>query len=183
MTFPKNFLWGGATAANQAEGAWNEGGRGPALTDVTTGGTKDTPRYITFIDKDGKPGFKKKHDKLPEGAKYAVLEDQYYPNHLAIDQYHRYKEDIALFAEMGFKVYRMSISWSRLYPKGIEEEPNQEGIEHYRDVFRELRKNNIEPLVTIWHFDTPLYLEEEFDGWNRPGGECYCEAGPRTHLE
>ena len=166
MSFPKNFLWGGATAANQCEGAWNEDGRGPALTDVTTGGTVNTPRYITFIDKDGKPGFKKKHDKLPEGAHYAVLEDQYYPNHKGIDQYHRYKEDIALFAEMGFKTYRMSISWSRLFPKGIEEKPNPAGIEHYRNVFKELKKYNIEPLVTIWHFDTPLYLEETYGGWN-----------------
>ena len=125
MSFPKNFLWGGATAANQCEGAWNEDGRGPALTDVTTGGTVNTPRYITFIDKDGRPGFKKKHDKLPEGARYAVLEGQYYPNHKGIDQYHRYKEDIALFAEMGFKTYRMSLrnlrktALSRWSPSGI----------------------------------------------------------------
>ena len=165
MSFPKGFLWGGATAANQVEGAWNEGGRGPAKTDVTTGGTVSEPRYITYLDKDGKPGKINQFDHLPEGATYYVNPDYYYPNHKAVDQYHHYKEDIALFAEMGYKVYRMSISWSRLFPKGIEKTPNVEGVEHYRDVFKELRKYNIEPLVTIWHFDTPLYLEQELGGW------------------
>ena len=164
--FPENFLWGGATAANQVEGGWNEGGRGPAKTDVTTGGTYQDPRYITYIDKDGNPGKMHQFAHLPEGAKYAVLDGYYYPNHKAVDQYHHYKEDIALFAEMGFKVYRMSISWSRLYPTGLEKEPNKEGVEHYRKVFEELKKYNIEPLVTIWHFDTPLYLEQNLDGWN-----------------
>ncbi|MBR4484928.1 MAG: glycoside hydrolase family 1 protein, partial [Erysipelotrichaceae bacterium] len=160
MPFRKDFLWGGATAANQIEGAWNVDGRGPALTDVTTGGTATDPRKITYIDKDGKPGYITRLQKLPEGAHYAVLDDCLYPNHEGIDFYHRYKEDIALFAEMGLKVFRMSISWSRLYPTGMEEEPNQKGIEFYRNVFNELKKYNIEPLVTIWHFDTPLYLEE-----------------------
>ena len=164
--FPKDFLWGGATAANQVEGGWNKDGRGPAKTDVTTGGTVSEPRYITYIDKDGKPGKMNQFDILPEGAKYAVLDGYHYPNHEAVDEYDRYKEDIRLFAEMGFKVYRMSISWSRLFPHGDEDEPNRKGIEHYRDVFKELRKYNIEPLVTIWHFDTPLYLEQNYGGWN-----------------
>lgn len=164
--FPNGFLWGGATAANQYEGGWNEGGRGPALTDVTTGGTVNSPRMITWIDKYGSPHASPSHGFiLPEGASYAVLEDYYYPNHKGTDFYHHYKEDIALFAEMGFKVFRMSISWSRLYPNGIEEKPNQEGIEFYRNVFEELKAHGIEPLVTIWHFDTPLYLEEQMGGW------------------
>jgi len=163
--FPEGFLWGGATAANQVEGAWNEDGRGPAMTDVTTGGTVNTPRLITYIDKDGNHGTLTRGEKLPEGAHYAVLDEYYYPNHKGVDEYHRYKEDIALFAEMGFKTYRMSISWSRLYPNGDETEPNKAGLEHYRDVFKELRKYDIEPLVTIWHFDTPLYLEEKYGGW------------------
>ncbi len=165
MSFPKGFLWGGAVAANQWEGGWQEGGRGPALTDVTTGGTVDTPRLITYIDKDGKHGTLTRGQKLPEGAHYAVLDEYHYPNHDAVDGYHHYKEDIALFGEMGFKQFRMSISWSRLYPKGIENEPNKEGIEFYRDMFREMHKHGIEPLVTIWHFDTPLYLEEELGDW------------------
>ena len=165
MSFSKDFLWGGAIAANQAEGGWNEGGRGPALTDVTTGGSVKEPRYNTYIDKDGNPGKVKDKMPIPEGAKYAVLDDYYYPNHKGVDFYHHYKEDIALFAEMGFKMFRLSISWSRLYPHGDEETPNQEGVEFYRSVFETCRKYNIEPLVTIWHFDTPLYLEEEYGGW------------------
>lgn len=165
--FPEGFLWGGATAANQYEGGWNEGGRGMTLSDVTTGGSNTSPRLITWKDKFGNPhssnemGF-----KLPEGGEYAVLDGCYYPNHTATDFYHRYKEDIALFAEMGFKVFRMSIAWSRIFPTGLEEEPNQEGLQFYRNVFEELRSKGIEPLVTIWHFDTPLYLIEHKDGWN-----------------
>ncbi len=165
MSFKKDFFWGGAVAANQCEGAWNVDGRGPALTDVTTGGSYNEPRKVTYIDKDGNPGWLVKGQKLPEGAHYAVLDGYLYPNHDGIDFYHHYKEDIALFAEMGFKMFRMSISWSRIYPTGIEEEPNQAGIEFYRNVFKELRKYNIEPLVTIWHFDTPLYLEETLGDW------------------
>ncbi len=103
MSFPSGFLWGGATAANQVEGGWNEGGRGPALTDVTTGGSVKEPRYETYIDKDGKPGKKLQKQPLPDGAHYAVLDGYHYPNHEAVDFYHHYKEDIALFAEMGFK--------------------------------------------------------------------------------
>lgn len=175
MSFPKGFYWGGATAANQCEGAWNVDGRGPALTDVTTGGSVKEPRYVTYIDKDGNPQkMPSMGAKLPEGAKYAVLEDCYYPNQDGIDFYHRYKEDIALFAEMGFNMFRMSISWSRLYPHGDELEPNQKGIEFYRNVFEECKKHNIEPLVTIHHFDTPLYLEEHYGGWkNRKLIEFY----------
>ncbi len=167
--FPKGFFWGGATAANQYEGGWNEDGRGPALTDVTLGGTKDMPRMVTYVDADGKPGrYANWGGHLPEGAHYAVLDDAYYPNHLGTDFYHHYKEDIALFAEMGFKMFRMSISWSRIFPKGIEGEPNQAGLDFYRKVFEELRKYDIEPLVTISHFDTPLYIVEELGDWKNP---------------
>lgn len=165
--FPKDFYWGGATAANQCEGGYLEGGKGLTVSDVTTAGTHTEPRYVTYKMPDGTPV--KVHmfaGRAPEGAKRAVLEDCYYPSHEAIDFYHHYKEDIALFAEMGFKMFRMSIAWSRIFPKGIEEEPNREGIEFYRNVFTELRKYNIEPLVTIQHYDVPLYLEEELGGWS-----------------
>ena len=127
--FPKNFFWGGATAANQYEGGWNEGGRGPALTDVTTGATATTSRMVTYVMPDGTTGaYPQFGGRKPEGARFAVVDGYYYPNHLGTDFYHRYKEDIALYAEMGFKMFRMSISWSRLYPKGIEKEPNKAGI-------------------------------------------------------
>ena len=121
MSFPKGFLWGGATAANQCEGAWNVDGRGPALTDVKTGGSVNAPRLVTYIDKDGNPHAEPESPRgIPEGAHYAVLDDYLYPNHDGIDFYHHYKEDIALMAEMGFKTFRMSISWSRLFPNGDE---------------------------------------------------------------
>ena len=184
MSFKKDFFWGGATAANQCEGAWNVDGRGPAKTDVTTNGSHKEPRLVTYIDKDGKPhAVPKNLDKLPEGAHYAVLDDYYYPNHEGIDFYHRYKEDIALFAEMGFKMFRMSISWSRLFPNGDEETPNPKGIEFYRNVFQECRKYNIEPLVTIWHFDTPLYLEEHYGGWTNRKLIGFYERFAKTCFE
>lgn len=163
--FPKGFLWGGAVAANQWEGGWNLDGRGPAMTDVTTGGSVKETRKITYIDAEGHPGTLERHGKLPKGAKYAILDGYHYPNHEAVDGYHHYKEDIALFAEMGFKQFRMSISWSRLYPTGLEKEPNKAGVEFYHSMFLEMQKYGIEPLVTIWHFDTPLYLEEHCGGW------------------
>lgn len=170
MSFPKNFYWGGATAANQYEGGWNEGGRGPALTDYTTGGSAKCNRYLTYIDADGN-GQKKRTSivgtTLPEGAKLACLDDEYYPNHTGADFYHHYKEDIALFKEMGMNMFRLSISWSRIYPTGVEEEPNQEGLAFYRDVFNELKKNGIEPLVTISHYDDPAYIATEI-GWDNP---------------
>lgn len=181
--FPKHFLWGGAIAANQAEGAYNEDGRGLVQTDVTTGGTKDSPRYTTFIDKDGKPGKVPSMGHvgaIPEGASYAVLDDYYYPNHKAVDFYHRYEEDIKLFAEMGYSVFRLSISWARIFPNGNDDKPNQAGLDFYRKVFEECRKYNIEPLVSIWHFDTPLYLEQHFGGWNNRQLIDFYEKFART---
>ena len=181
MSFPKGFYWGGATAANQYEGGWNEGGRGPAKTDVTTGATKDTPRYVTYINADGTPGkFNLFGGSLPEGAKYAVLDGYYYPNHIGTDFYHHYKEDIALFAEMGYTMFRLSISWPRIFPHGNDEKPNQEGLDFYRKVFEELHKYNIEPLVTISHYDDPLNIEEHLGGWENPDTiglyEKYCHV-------
>lgn len=164
--FPEGFYWGGATAANQCEGAWDADGRGPAKTDVTTVGTADSPRYVTVRMPDGTTTKFSQFSPVPAEARGVVLEGEYYPNHESIDFYHHYKEDIALFAEMGFKMFRMSISWSRIFPKGIEEEPNQAGLDFYRSVFEELKRYGIEPLVTISHYDTPLYIEEELGGWS-----------------
>ena len=166
MKFSEDFYWGGAVAANQCEGAWNVDGRGMTRTDVTTGGTVNTPRMVTFIDKDGNKQKLPNHGfKLPEGAHFAVFDDELYPNHDGIDFYHHYKEDIKLFADMGFKMFRLSISWSRIYPTGEEDKPNQAGLDFYRNVFTELRNAGIEPLVSIWHFDTPLALEEKYGDW------------------
>lgn len=142
-SFPKGFLWGGATAANQCEGAWNVDGKGESVADHVTAGTKNEFRKFT--------------DNIKENLKY--------PSHEAIDFYHHYREDIALFAEMGFKIYRMSINWTRIYPNGIEEEPNQEGVDFYRKVFEECKKHKIEPVVTLSHYESPYYLTERYDGW------------------
>lgn len=168
MTFQKDFFWGGAIAARQSEGAWNEDGRGPTLNDYKTAGSRAKPRVVTILDKDGLPKeiSAVKGTKLPEGAVYAILDGYYYPSHEAIDFYHHYKEDITLFAEMGFKMLRLSLNWSRLFPKGIEQVPNAKGLEFYKNVFLELKKYNIEPLVTLLHGDTPIYLEQQ-GGWNK----------------
>lgn len=163
MAFPKEFLWGGATAANQIEGAYNVGGRGLSRMDITTAGSLSQRRQVTFAFPDGRTGI---GDTVPKGAHGVVLSDQYYPNHVGIDFYHHYKEDISLFAEMGFKIFRMSISWSRIFPHGDENEPNQAGLDFYHRVFGELKKHGIEPLVTISHYETPLFLEEHYGGWN-----------------
>ena len=141
--FPKDFLWGGATAANQCEGAWNEGGKGVSSADVMTGGTLTTPRTLTPV--------------MREGA--------YYPSHEAIDHYHRYEEDIALFAEMGFRCYRMSIAWTRIFPNGDDANPNPEGVEHYRKVFQCCKKYGIEPIVTLSHYEMPFHLMTAYHGW------------------
>lgn len=147
MGFPENFLWGGATAANQCEGGFDQGGRGLANVDVIPTG-KDRRAVITG-----------KREML------AFEEGYFYPAKEAIDMYHHFKEDIALFAEMGFKTYRLSIAWSRIFPKGDEETPNEEGLRFYEELFLECRKYQIEPLVTITHFDCPIHLIKEYGGW------------------
>ena len=167
--FPEGFLWGGAVAANQYEGGWNEGGRGPALTDFTTGGSVKEPRKVTWIDKDGNVHATPQvhfDDALPEGGDhYACLDDYLYPNHEGTDFYHHYKEDIKLFAEMGFKVFRLSIAWSRIFPNGDDKEPNEEGLKFYDDIFDECHKYGIEPLVTMSHYEPPINLVLNYNGW------------------
>lgn len=143
MALSKDFLWGGAVAAHQLEGGWNEGGKGPNVADVLTAGAHGVPRRIT------------------EG----VIEGENYPNHEAIDFYHRYKEDIALFKEMGFKCFRTSIAWTRIFPKGDEEMPNEEGLKFYDDMFDELLKAGIEPVITLSHFEMPYHLAKEYGGF------------------
>ncbi|MCA9747339.1 MAG: family 1 glycosylhydrolase, partial [Lactococcus sp.] len=143
MSFKKDFLWGGAIAANQAEGAYNVGGKGLSVADMKTVGGKNKERHFTPV----------------------LDEETYYPSHRAIDFYHNYKEDIALFAEMGFKTFRVSINWSRIFPQGDETQPNEEGLLFYDLVFDECLKHGIEPLVTLSHFEIPLGLMEKYDGF------------------
>lgn len=143
MALQKDFLWGGAVAAHQLEGAWNEDGKGMSVADVMTAGANGIMRELT----DG------------------IVSGKYYPNHEGIDFYHRYKEDIKLFAEMGFKCFRTSIAWTRIFPNGDEKEPNEQGLKFYDDLFNELLKYGIEPVVTLSHFEMPYYLVKEYGGW------------------
>lgn len=169
MTFPKNFLWGGATAANQLEGGYDEGGRGLAISDIMTAGSLDKSRMITYLDENGKPGkvlALAGRNNIPAGAKGIVFDGEFYPNQVGVDFYHRYPKDIKLLAEMGFKAFRMSISWSRIFPRGDEEEPNPAGIAFYHRVFDELAKYGIEPIVTISHYDDPLYISQKYNDWS-----------------
>nr|WP_099466602.1 6-phospho-beta-glucosidase [Konateibacter massiliensis] len=156
--FPKNFLWGGAVAANQCEGAWQENGRGPSNLDMVPYGER---RFDVCSGK-------LKPEKLDENAVF--------PARIAIDYYHRYKEDIKLFAEMGFKVFRFSISWTRIFPSGSEAEPNEAGLRFYEDVIDECLSYGIEPLVTICHFDVPVHLIETIGAWkSREMIGCYLK--------
>lgn len=141
--FPDGFYWGGALAANQCEGAWDVDGRGPSVDDHVTGGSFDRPRELT---QDIKAGV-------------------FYPNHDGIDFYHRFEEDIALFAEMGFTMLRVSISWSRIFPNGDDPEPNEAGLAFYDRLFDCMHEHGIEPLVTLSHYEMPWALAERYNGW------------------
>ena len=154
--FPKNFLWGGAIAANQVEGAWNVDGKGMSVADVAM--------YKPDVDR---TDYISQWHVSPEQIEEAMQSknDQLFPKRRGIDFYHRYKDDLALFKEMGLKCLRVSIAWTRLYPNGIESEPNQAGIDFYVSLFKEMKKNGIEPLVTLSHYEMPLYLVNEYDGW------------------
>ncbi len=141
--FPKGFLWGGATAANQYEGGWDADGKGASTSDHLRGGNYETPRQVD-----------------------AVLDpNALYPSHEATDFYHHWKEDIDLFAEMGWNVFRMSVNWTRIFPTGMEEEPNEAGLAFYSQVFDYLNQKGIKPLVTISHYELPYALADKYNGW------------------
>lgn len=143
MTFREDFLWGGAVAANQCEGAYLEDGKGLSIADMMLGGDVNTPR--TFCP--------------------YILEDRFYPSHMGIDFYHRYKEDIKLFAEMGFKCFRTSINWARIFPNGDDAQPNEAGLAFYDRVFDECRRYGIEPLVTLCHYEIPWEITKKYGGF------------------
>lgn len=168
--FPKNFLWGGATAANQYEGGWNEGGKGVNTSDVMTSGSHTVPRRITYKNvKTGETGSVigfGPNTKIPEDCIPAVIDGEYYPSHVATDFYHHFKEDIAYMGEMGFKTFRLSMNWARIFPNGDDAEPNEEGLKFYNAVFDECIKYGIEPLVTLSHYETPINLTIKYGGWS-----------------
>ena len=174
IRFPKDFLWGGATACFQYEGGYKEKGRGLSSHDFETAGDIDKERQITLKLNNGTRGSIDYRDSIPDGAISYIYDDIYYPSHQATDFYHHWKEDIALFAEMGFKVYRFSISWSRIFPNGDEEKANEDGLKFYEMIIDELLKYNIEPMITICHDEVPFHLCELYDGWaGRETIGCY----------
>ena len=138
--FPADFLWGGAIAANQAEGAYEADGKGLSIADCFPHGIK-------------------------HGADIPPKEGTFYPSHQAIDFYHHYKEDLALMQEMGFKVFRTSINWSRIFPNGDDAQPNEKGLQFYDDLFDEMIRRGMQPLVTLSHYETPLHLVEAYGSW------------------
>ena len=143
MKLNDNFLWGGSIAAHQCEGAWNVDGKGLGMMDVVTSGDVDHDRIV--------------HDEKKKGFTY--------PSETGIDFYHRYQEDIRLFSEMGFKTLRISIDWSRIYPNGDDEQPNEKGILFYQKVVDTLLKYHIEPIVTLYHFEMPLAIVKKYGSW------------------
>ncbi|MEK4056769.1 6-phospho-beta-glucosidase [Paenibacillus sp. FSL F4-0087] len=163
--FPEKFLWGGATAANQLEGAYLEGGKGLTTVDLIPTGANRFPIALGNLDS------------------YEPKDGEFYPSHEAIDFYHRYKEDIALFAEMGFKCLRLSVAWARIFPNGDDAEPNEAGLQFYDDVFDELLKYNIEPVVTICHFDVPVQLVETYGGWKNRKMIGFFETYAKTLFD
>jgi len=155
--FPENFLWGGATAANQIEGAFDSDGKGLSTSDMAAYKDPYAGESVNNFT------FNVNSIELEE---YLSNPDRYlFPKRWGIDFYHHYKEDIALFAEMGFKTFRLSISWPRIFPTGLEEEPNEAGLAFYDNVFDECRKYGIEPLVTMSHYEMPITLTQKYNGW------------------
>ncbi|QUG75216.1 family 1 glycosylhydrolase [Erwinia sp. E602] len=164
--FPQGFMWGGATAANQVEGAFDAEGKGLSIVDAIPGGKQ---RLAIVASKE--------FDFTVDADKYT------YPNHKGIDHYHRFREDIALFAEMGFKCYRFSIGWTRIYPNGIEQQPNEAGLSHYDQVIDTCIAHGIEPVITISHYEMPLHLATAFGGWKNRELIGHFERFARTVLE
>lgn len=155
--FPDNFLWGGAIAANQAEGAWNEGGKGLSVPDVdwhnphlVRGGKRDADSEMTST-------------RLNELL--AIEEDWQFPKRSGIDFYHTYKDDLGLMKQLGLKAFRTSINWARIYPNGDDEQPNEEGLQFYDDLIDEIVANGMEPIITLFHYELPLKLVTEYGGW------------------
>lgn len=185
LKFPKDFLWGGATAANQFEGGFSDGGKGINTSDVLTAGSHTNPRKITWRNfKTGETGaidmpfgtdFHFPDDAVPD-----VVDGYYYPSHKATDFYHHYKEDISLMAEMGFKTFRLSINWARIFPNGDDKTPNEEGLNFYEAVFDECAKYGIDPLVTLSHYETPIHLTHVYGGWKNRQLIDYFENYAKT---
>ena len=152
--FPEGFLWGGAVAANQCEGAWLDDGKAPNITDVMVGINSPDPGLV-WDDKAGKWTMK-------------LDDNKHYLSHEGIDFYHRYNDDLALMKGMNFNAFRTSIAWGRIFPNGDETTPNEKGLEFYDRLFDSMHANGMEPVITLSHYETPLHLMTEYGGWINP---------------
>ncbi len=152
--FPRDFMWGGAVAANQLEGAWDEGGKGMCIADI------NEFRDDIAIEKKGNEELTL--DYIREAM---ASEDKIFPKRHGIDFYHTYKEDLKLLAGLGLKTFRTSINWSRIFPNGDDSEPNEAGLKFYDDLFDEIIKNGMEPMITVSHYEMPLNLTIAYKGW------------------
>lgn len=152
--FPQDFLWGAASAANQMEGAWQEGGKGPSVADI--------------LPYDPHKDIKEKYNygNTSENVQKALQDrEHYYPKRYGIDFYHTFREDLTYFKELGLKTFRTSISWARIFPKGDEMEPNEEGLRFYDELIDAIRANGMEPMITLSHYEMPIYLTQAYAGW------------------
>ncbi len=190
MAFPKNFLWGGSISAAQVEGGWDEGGKAPVAIDYAEVEPVTGVRRIHFINAEGERDSIPFYSELPEGAHFQLFDDIHYSNHVATDFYHHWKEDLSLFAEMGFTTFNTSISWARIFPQGVAGGVNEEGVKFYRQVFEEAVRLGMDPVITLFKYDEPIYMTEELGGWaNRQlidefvefARVCFTEYGDLIH--
>ena len=165
MAFSKNFLWGGSISAAQIEGGWDEGGKSPVQIDYAGPDAGIGLRPVYYRAADGSRGVMQQFDRLPEGASYELFDDIDYTNHEAADFYHHWKEDLDLFAEMGFTTFNTTVSWARIYPSGVAGGVNAEGVEFYRQVFSYAREKGMDPVITLYKYDEPTYIELTYGDW------------------
>jgi 6-phospho-beta-glucosidase len=153
-TFPKDFLWGGAIAANQAEGAWREDGKGISVADVNRL-KEELPLEKRY-----------NRDLSTEDVRQALADTEAtYPKRFGIDFYRTYKDDLKLLAGTGMNAFRTSINWARIFPNGDDEKPNEAGLKFYDSLIDEIIKNNMRPLITISHYEFPINLALNYNGW------------------
>ena len=183
MAFPKDFLWGGSISAEQVEGGWDEGGKAPVQLDYAGPAEGTGWRPVYYRNADGTRGVMRTFATLPEGATYELFDDVHYTNHVAADFYHHWEADIRLFAEMGWTTFNTSIAWSRIMPNGIEGGVNEEGVAFYENVFKLARELGMDPVITLYKYDEPVYFELKYGGWDNRAMINEFEAFARVCFE
>lgn len=154
MNFPENFLWGGAIAANQAEGAWDLDGKGISVADINEYVFNEDMRKMYNIELTRDYAVQAQDDK-----------DGVFPKRTGVDFYHTFREDLALLKAAGLKTFRTSISWARIFPDGDNTAPNEAGLKFYDELIDEIIKNGMEPMITLAHYEMPLNLALKYNGW------------------